>query len=445
MDNHTHCAHTAHPDAQWFATAGLGMFLHWGISSVSGDADISWSMIRSTPWDQHAYNVNKIKPSDYFRLAERFNPDQYDPEAWCAAAQRAGIRYVVLTTRHHDGYALWPSQYGDFSTRTHMGGRDLLAPYVQACRKFGLKVGFYYSPPDWHFFRNHKSFGWTKTEEKWQSTDQGRYLARIGLTDEKLQPLDVDWEPAEITPPPQSLIEEYKAYLRGQITELLTRYGKLDLIWFDGTAEYCEEPPMSVEEIRAIQPGIVVNPRMHGREQTDFDTCECSFPAERLPDWWEGCHVLAHCWGYTADELYKPLSWILGQIARHRAWNGNILLNFGPDPRGRLPQTAYERLDGIARWMDRHAESVFDVQGGRWPEEASVPETRKGEVSYLFMVDGTAISSVKTDKTALSAVVLETGEPVDHIHTDKGYEVFRLKVHQETDALPVIKVVWAQS
>lgn len=116
--------------------------------------------MKNTPWDAGAKNKNKMTLNAYFALAEQFQPTNYHPERWLQAAKDAGFGYAVLTTRHHDGFALWPSAYGEFNTRTHLGGRDLVGEYVAACRKTGLKVGFYYSPPDWHFEREYRSWGY---------------------------------------------------------------------------------------------------------------------------------------------------------------------------------------------------------------------------------------------------------------------------------------------
>jgi alpha-L-fucosidase len=131
-----------HPDAQWFKTAGLGLFMHWGIHSTAG-IQPSWTMIKD-------YERIYYPPEKYFALAEKFDPHHYDPDKWMLAAKQAGFSYAVLTAKHHDGYALWPTQFGNFSTRQYLNGRDLLQPYVEACRKYGLKVGFYFSQRDWH-------------------------------------------------------------------------------------------------------------------------------------------------------------------------------------------------------------------------------------------------------------------------------------------------------
>lgn len=147
-----------HPGAAWFQGAGLGLFIHWGISSVHGATDLSWGMISETPWNLGSEISRTVTPQEYFELAVTFGPENYHPERWLAAAKAAGATYAVLTAKHHDGYTLWPSESGEIGVKTHLGGRDLVAPFVAACREVGLKVGLYYSPPDWHFSRNHMSF-----------------------------------------------------------------------------------------------------------------------------------------------------------------------------------------------------------------------------------------------------------------------------------------------
>lgn len=134
-------SHNTHPDAQWFATTRLGLFATWGISSVHGEIDLSWSMIKNITWDTEYEGKNKVTPREYYQLADKFNPDRYDPDLWLKAAAKAGYKYAVLTTRYHDGYALWPSQFRSLNTRTHMNGRDLVRPCVEACRKNGLMEG----------------------------------------------------------------------------------------------------------------------------------------------------------------------------------------------------------------------------------------------------------------------------------------------------------------
>ncbi len=301
-----------HPDAQWFPKAGFGIFLHWGISTVDGGIDLSWGMFKNCP-----YGGDTITPDDYFSLAERFNPEKWDPNKILKAAKDAGMRYAVLTTRHHDSYALWPSEYGEYNTGFYMGGRDLVAEYVEACRNNGLKVGFYYSPPDFYSPR--------------------KYLTYWG------------WQEGKPVP---AVMENYvRAIGRGQVHELLTRYGKVDLIWFDGNGFEL----MSDEEMRALQPGIVI-----GRgEGTDFDSLECQLPTQKKYEeklkgvWWECCHEMNSSWAYRIyDEWHmKPLDELINMIETVRKYNGNLLLNIGPDSHGELPKIAYERLAELGAYI----------------------------------------------------------------------------------------------
>lgn len=190
------------PKAQWFPDASLGLFMHWGIHSVVG-AQPSWDMISN-----YRYGGKVAPPDKYYALAEQFSPQNYDPDKWLKAAREAGFTYAVLTTKHHDGYALWPSKYG-IGTKQYMNGRDLLKPYVDACRANGLKVGFYFSPRDWHY---------------------------PGL----MHPSEFDDNTRKnilpITDPAANYrnFEQFLGFVLAQIEELLTRYGKIDILWLDG-------------------------------------------------------------------------------------------------------------------------------------------------------------------------------------------------------------------
>ena len=296
-----------HPDAQWFPKAGLGLFIHWGIASVDGYLDLSWGMFRD-----FKYSPRVCPPEEYFALAKKFDPGRYDADKWIAAASEAGCRYAVLTARHHDSFCLWPSRYGDFNTRTYMGGRDLIAPFIEACRKYGLKVGLYYSPPD---FRT-----------------AGEYLPYGG------------WQQDRRSEIPQELTDYEHAIVRGQVRELLTRWGRIDLIWFDGKWRHI----LDEDRIRALQPGIVI-----GRgDDTDFATTECRLPTEEEYEaefkgrWWEYCGELNCCWGYTRrdEHTVKSLDDLLKWYNFTREHGGNFLINMGPDSEGDFTRLEYQRL-----------------------------------------------------------------------------------------------------
>jgi alpha-L-fucosidase len=317
---------TTHPDAQWFGSAGLGLFVHWGISTVHGGVDLSWGMIANLTWG----NAKPITPAEYWKLAERFQPEHYDPERWIAAAAKAGFRYAVLTTRHHDGYAMWPSKHGNFGTRTHMGGRDLVRPFVDACRRHGLKVGLYYSPPDWYYNRDYMSFNFPSP--------------KLYALDPNAPDFDIHHQPAAILEKPDGWKETFRGYVRSQIVELLTRYAPVDMLWFDGGP-----PVMTIEEIRSYNPGIVVNPRMTG--YGDFTTPECQMPDGPIEGWWELCEAMnKNGWGYVRNggEDYQPLDHILSRLKQVRKWGGNYLINAAPRADGTMPEAYYERMAELA-------------------------------------------------------------------------------------------------
>lgn len=425
-------ARTTHPDAQWFGNAGLGLFLHWGISSVDGRGDISWFMMKDTPWDKGAL---KITPEQYWALADRFNPNRYDPDKWLSAARRAGFRYAVMITRHHDGYALWPSAFGDFSTRTKMGGRDLVRPFVQACRRNGLKVGLYYSPPDWHYNRDHMSF-------RYRNANTDPSLPDLGT---RHQPINLHKSAADL-PPGDSFQtatrgtdaewqEKYRAYIKGQVEELLTRYGKIDVIWFDGGPE-----AITIERIRELQPGIVINPRMHGHG--DFSTPEVGFPPARPTGWWELCTVWNHSWGYTRDEEYKPLSRVLAEFVKVRAWGGNYLINMGPRPNGELPDVAYQRMAELEAWMKHSGESVTDTEPAGWPEKSNVPSTRKDGTVYLHALpDLQGVMELKDVARPAQVKLLRNGKKLP-FHYENGTVRVEIPASERTALVDVVALTW---
>jgi alpha-L-fucosidase len=413
--------HTTHPDAQWFGNAGLGLFVHWGLSSVVGRIDLSWGMMADTPWDSDKANRNKVTPEEYFGLAEQFNPEKYDPSKWLKAAAETGFGYAVMTTRHHDGYAMWPSHHGSFGVEQHLDGRDLVQPFIEACRDAGLKAGIYYSPPDWYYHREYMSF-------HYGSGGDARFPGRkhFGLRHELIE---------ELPSPPEGFDEEYRAYVRGQIVELLTGYGKLDLLFFDGGPEV-----ISIDEIRSFQPSIVVNPRMHG--QGDYETPEGQRPDPRPEGWWERCDIWnIGGWGY-AGEGYKPTADILTILAETRSWGGNLLINCAPRPTGEMPDLYYARLSELKAWLEHSGEAVFETDGGPWPEQSNVPVTVRENIWYLhFSVAKVQEACVTGVENPVEVKLLRTGEAVP-FHYEKRQLIVSLPQSMLTDLDDVVAVTW---
>jgi len=351
--------HTTNPDAQWYPDAGLGLFIHWGIASVKG-INISWSMMGS-PDGKPA----QITPNDYWAMAKDFNPQHYDPDRWLKAAKDAGFVYAVLTTRHHEGFALWPSAYGDFSTKNYMGGRDLVKDYVEACRRNGLKVGLYYSPPNWYFERDYKNF----------SRQKGA------------PPIGPDGQPRTTKKTPEETAAHTKAYaamVRGQIEELLTRYGKIDLLWFDGKVPgVTGEEVIPVERIRQLQPGIVINGRLHGHG--DFINYERTLTTDKAGDGWaEYCNTWTPYWPYVTGAKFRAPGFIIGQYVTCRSLHINYLPDVGPMSDGQMPDEVYQNFAVLRDWMKLNGESVRGGQPLPAGESASVPATASGRMRYLF-------------------------------------------------------------
>lgn len=357
-----------HSDALWFDQAAFGLFIHWGISAVSGEYDLSWGMLKREPGaiDERRRNdgmfsvVHDTTPAKYWDAARYFDVSNYDPVKWLIAAGQAGLEYAVFTTRHHDGFALWPSDYGDFNTKNYLDGRDLVGEYVEACRTCGLKVGFYYSPPDWYM------------EREWMN---------YSLEADKFRDIHHQLTEPQVIPRAEKI--RHREYVRNQVEELLTRYGKIDLLWFD--CVYGSDA-IPVTRLRELQPGIVINNR--GRSGGDFlSNDEGRFPQQRHSQPWDYCDVMNAngWWGYLRYEAYRPVGWVLEMLAKTRAWGGKFLINVAPDSQGELPAVYYKRMQELSQWMVENRQSVQAEATPYWPEQCNVPVTGRGDTLYLHV------------------------------------------------------------
>lgn len=447
------------PDAQWFPDAALGLFLHWDPAAVKG-INIGWSDIpgrriaarkeKLSPGEvqrivrEDDYNLEgkpwPITPNQYWALAKDFKPDAYDPDKWLRAAKAAGFEYAVLTTKHHNGFALWPSRFGDFNTKNFMGGRDLLKEYVEACRRNGIKVGFYFSGPDWHFDREYNNFLYHGDEHP------------------ELPPLDADLKPRSIKHTPEETAAHRKAYagmVRGQIEELLTNYGKIDVLWFDGKpAVPNAESVITAERIRDLQPGIVINPRLHGHG--DYVTYERTLPAgsKKAPGWAEFCNTWTNNWSYV-PQPFRANGYILGQLALSRSLGINYLLGVGPMPSGEMEPDVYANMAVVAGWMKVNGAAIKQAKPLPDGEIASVPATFAGSTRYLFALpkfrnngayekdrlpaaDETLTLTGTAPPTAVT--MLSDGSSLEHAFAN-GVLTVKLPASKRTSLVDVIRVV----
>jgi len=421
------------PTQPWFAKDGLGLFICWGISGVGG-IEIGWGLFEDIG------KPNKYWPPEkYDALADQFNPQNYDPDRWMEAAVRAGFKYCVFLTRHCDGYALWPSEFGEFSTKQKLHGRDLVRPYVDACRKHGLKVGFYYSPTDWHYNPKgwpHRAFPRRDAEMHHSNP------AKLGL------PKYVEMPASKM----QTYFEQFYAYVKGQVGELLTNYGPIDVFWWDGY-DWPESVDIHGEDMnryaRQLQPNMVQNDRYClwstlKREFGDYDThYEAKDPAKRPAGVWEQCEQICVGWSWRGEKAAcRPTSHLIERLARNRAWGGNYLPDFGPRPDGTMSPDYYAICNEMAAWMKHSAASVFDVEAGPYPERSDAPVTIKGNVWYVHFLSRQQQTATLTGvQEPKAARLLRTGQAATwKVEGDRV--VLTLPGGLQTDLDEVLEVTW---
>ena len=346
-------------DTSWFVDGRLGLFIHWGIYASAARGE--W--VKST---------EQVSEEHYQRYFDHFDPDLYDPSVWAREAKNAGMKYFVVTTKHHDGFCLWDSALTDYKAPNTPAGRDLLRPLVEAFRAEGLKVGFYHSLIDWH----HPEF-----------PIDGLHPRRE----------DVEFRRAQ----KHRDIRKYVHYLRGQVRELLTQFGPVDIMWFDfsypgqdwgwsrgkGKEDWQSEELLRM--VRELQPRIIVNDRMD--IGGDFKTPEQYQPrgpmeVEGKPVVWEACHTFAGRWGYHRDNLdWKSAEVLIQMLIDTVSKGGNFLLNVGPNARGEWEPRAIDRLRAIGEWMRLHSCSIYGCSASPFGPPPDCRYTQRGRRLYLHL------------------------------------------------------------
>jgi alpha-L-fucosidase len=355
---------------QWWREARFGMFIHWGLYSVHGRHE--WVM-----------ENEGIPIAEYEQGAKRFNPEPNAARAWAKLAKTAGMKYMVMTTKHHEGFCLFDSKLTNYTAPRTACGRDLVQEYVDAARAEGMRVGFYYSLMDWH----HPD-------------------GALAATDEAARRRFVD-------------------YIHGQVRELCTNYGKVDILWYDVNWPLKPDTWEAVKlntMVRKLQPDILINNRTGLPE--DFTTPEQRIQASAEP--WESCMTMNDSWGYQkADDNWKTSKNIVRNLIRCTRDNGNYLLNIGPKPDGSIPAESVNILTGVGRWMDTHAElihapvSVCKVKRGQFSDFIE-----RGNKLYIMIQfwPGSEVSIGGLKTKAVSAKLYGSSTPVKFDQDD-----FRLR------------------
>ncbi|MGA2555720.1 MAG: alpha-L-fucosidase [Verrucomicrobiota bacterium] len=323
--------------ARWQALR-FGMFIHWGPVSLTG-REISWSRGAPTPIEV------------YDNLYKEFNPANFNAGEWVGLAKAAGMKYIVLTTKHHDGFCLWDTKQTDYNIMQTPFHRDVVKELAAACRKEGLAFGAYYSVCDWH----HPDF---------PLTSPGGTIRRE-----------------------KSDLDSYNRYLLAQISELITNYGPLLTIWNDVPQEFQGRGANTIKLARSLQPDILLNNRTG--DGGDYDTPEQRIGQFQIERPWESCMTIsAHnvwAWGGAKDGV-KSLAACLGMVIRGAGGDGNVLLNVGPRPDGVIDPEQAGRLKEIGAWLAKNGESIYGTRGGPWKPTASFASTRKGDSVFLHIL-----------------------------------------------------------
>lgn len=340
---------------QWWSDAKFGMFVHWGPYCLYGGVYNGHRQARGgAEW---ILNRCKIPVAEYVENARNFHPDGFDADALVETAQAAGMKYLVLTAKHHDGFAMYHSQVDSFNIIDHTGfTRDVLDEVVQSCRRHGMKFGFYYSQiEDW----THPggTAGRRMMKEGWPNPDSTRINQYI-LEHEG------HWDPVQLT---KSFDEFFEEVSLPQIRELLSRYPDVSTIFFDYPKVISSEQARKIMDvIDQYCPQAVVNDRLRRPDfPGDYKTPECMIPTQEdvAGVYWETCNNVGNSWGYKSwENKWKSSDRIIDDIIKIAARGGNLLLNVGPDPQGQIPQPALDCLDGVGKWFDRYGEIIYGSQ-----------------------------------------------------------------------------------
>jgi alpha-L-fucosidase len=388
---------------QWFRDAKFGMFIHWGPCTV-GDREIGWGRRANRPWDIDRHGPRTGDP-DYDSYYQRFNPVKYDADAWVRLAQEAGMRYMVLIAKHHDGFAQFDSKLTEYDILATPYGKDIVKRFVDACHKHSMRVGLYYSTRDWF---------------------HSDYLVGDNA--------------------------KYDAWYRGQVQELLGNYGRIDMMWFDhvGGRDWGK---WRFDQLFAmmyrLQPGLLVNnraarfcgpaspenrepvtPQIRSMTDGDFDTPEQQIGAMNLKRDWESCMILSPTpdhdgWSYRSQGKTRPLAECIRMLASIASGGGNLLLNFGPDQFGEFRTEEVAIALGMGAWLNKYGAAIYGTRGGPFANGTWGGSTHRGTNVYLHLFDGAGdrLRLGVLPQKITRARVLPAGDGVAFAQTARGVDV----------------------
>ncbi|MBI1317484.1 MAG: alpha-L-fucosidase [Candidatus Hydrogenedens sp.] len=374
---------------EWFRDARFGLFVHWGVYSLLGKGE--WVM-----------NNDKIALDEYEQLPGQFNPTEFDADAWCALAKSAGMRYITVTSKHHDGFAMFDSAHTDYDiVDATPFGRDPMKELADACARHGLKLFFYHSHLDWH----HPDY-----------FPRGKTGAHAG------RPESGEWN-------------DYLDFMDAQLTELLTNYGPIAGIWFDG---WWDKPDadwrldQTYGLIHRLQPAALVGNNHHGAPfpGEDFQMFERGLPggdpfnksaavSETLP--LEMCETINGSWGYNqTDGAHKTVEELIELLVRAAGSDANLLLNVGPKPDGSISGIQRLRLKKVGAWLDKYGDSIYGTRGGPVAPQSWGVTTSKGDTVYVHVFTRDKAVVLPGLTRGVAGARTWAGDPAEHASTDLG-------------------------
>jgi alpha-L-fucosidase len=393
MKDNADYLHAGAQDVQKWRQMKFGLFIHWGPVSLKG-TEIGWSR-GGERRGRNDKSTGSIPVEIYDNLYKQFNPVKFDAEQWVQIAKDAGMKYLVFTSKHHDGFSMFDSKLTDYKITNAPFKRDVIGELADACHKGGLKLGYYYSPVDWY----HPDY---RTENH----------------------------------------SCYIKFLHGQLREICSNYGKIDIIWFDGlggTAKDWDSVNL-FKMIRQLQPHVIINNR--AGLTGDHDTPEQrigNFQNERP---WETCMTICRQWAWKLNDQMKSLKQCIDTLVRVVGGDGNLLFNVGPMPDGRIEPRQVERLEEMGAWLKKYGQTIYETRGGPFRPGAWGASTHKGNSIYVHVLKWSDERLVlpAIQKKIIGGNVL-TGGKVTVKQIDEGFEVFVPKAHhQELDTIIELKL-----
>lgn len=397
---------------EWFKDQKIGVIFHWGLYAVAGIVE-SWQMseeddwARKNPWRN---DIDELR-ADYWGLNHSFNPYQFEPQTWAEICKDAGFRYMIFTTKHHDGFNMYDTAYSEYKVTqapcpfAAEKQADVFGEVAAAFRQEGLSVGAYYSKPDWH-----SPLYWVPGERP-----KGRYAS---------------YDPQEY---PERWAQ-YDQFVHDQLVEISTNYGELDILWLDGGWVNNRNEMLDMDriakDVRAKQQDLLIVDRSIGGKYENYVTPERKIPEVPPTKAWESNIPLAKNWGFCPNDTYKSFAEILTSVVQVVAMGGNIILGVGPKPDGTLPREAVGILEPLGQWLAQFGEGIYDTRPATYEVPKGWSLTQKGSTIYAFGEKNAPSISCERFEKCKKVTLLNTGEVIktDELKTgDDLYQVYKIE------------------